>query len=370
MELVGKKTILYEKHLENNAKMVEFGGFIMPIEYHDHEVNGITPEHLAVRHDVGLFDVSHMGEIYVEGPDTIKFLDYLITSNIKDAPCMKMTYGLLCYPDGGVVDDLMVYKIKDDYVLLVVNASNCDKDYAWLLEHAKEYKVKVTNKSDEIGQLALQGPRAKEILQKYTKYNLDNLKLFEFDIFDVDGSEMTVSRSGYTGEDGFEIYGAPKAIIELFDKFVKIDKVRLCGLGCRDTLRFEAAMPLYGDEISKDIKPVEACLNYALCLDKDFIGRDALIEYKKNMPRKLVGIELIDRGIARGGYELCDIETGDTIGYITTGYLLPEHDKALALGFVKMEYSELGKIIGIKIRHNIIKAIVRDRKFMNKKYVK
>ena len=370
MELVGKKTILYEKHLENNAKMVEFGGFIMPIEYHDHDVNGITPEHLAVRHDVGLFDVSHMGEIYVEGPDTMKFLDYLITSNIKDAPCMKMTYGLLCYPDGGVVDDLMVYKFRNDYVLLVVNASNCEKDYNWLLDHKDGFHVKIKNESDKIGQLALQGPRSKEILQKYTSYNLDNLKLFEFDKFEVDGSMMIVSRSGYTGEDGFEIYGEPVAIVNLFDKFVKINNVRLCGLGCRDTLRFEAAMPLYGDEISKDIKPVEACLNYALCFDKDFIGRDALIEYKKNMPRKLVGIELVDRGIARGGYELCDLKTGENIGYITTGYLLPEHDKALALGFVKIEYSEIGTEIGIKIRHNVIKAVVRDRKFMNKKYVK
>ena len=370
MELVGKKIILYEKHLENKAKMVEFGGFIMPIEYHDHEVNGITPEHLAVRHDVGLFDVSHMGEIYVDGLDAMKFLDYMITSNIKDAPTMKMTYGLLCYPDGGVVDDLMVYKYNNEHVLLVVNASNTEKDYNWLLEHVKGFNVKVVNKSDEIGQLALQWPRAKEVLQKYTSYNLDNLKLFEFSEFEVDGSLMLVSRSGYTGEDGFEIYGAPAPIVTIFDKFVKTSNVRLCGLGCRDTLRFEAAMPLYGDEISQDIKPVEACLNYALCLDKDFIGRDALIEYKKNMPRKLVGIELIDRGIARGGYELCDLLTSDIIGYITTGYLLPEHDKALALGFVKIEYSELGTESGIKIRHNIIKAVVRDRKFMNKKYVK
>ena len=370
MELVGKKTILYDKHLENNAKMVEFGGFIMPIEYHDHEVNGITPEHLAVRHDVGLFDVSHMGEIFVDGKDAMKYLDYMVTSFISKAPTMKMTYGLLCYPDGGVVDDLMVYKYNDEHVLLVVNASNTDKDFNWLLEHAKDFDVKVINKSDEIGQLALQGPRSKSVLQKYTKYNLDDLKLFEFNEFLVNNNKMIVSRSGYTGEDGFEIYGEPKAIIELFDLFVKVDKVRLCGLGCRDTLRFEAAMPLYGDEISQDIKPVEACLNYALALDKDFIGRDALIEYKKKMPRKLVGIELIDRGIARGGYELCDLKTNEVIGYITTGYLLPEHDKALALGFVKIEYSEIGTEIGIKIRHNVIKAVVRDRKFMNKKYVK
>ena len=370
MELVGKKTILYEKHLEHNGKMVEFGGFIMPIEYHDVEPFGITPEHLAVRHDVGLFDVSHMGEIFVDGRDAMKYLDYMLTSNISNAETMKMTYGLLCYPDGGVVDDLMVYKYSEDHVLLVVNASNCEKDFKWLLDHANNFDVKVVNKSDEIGQIALQGPNAVKVLQTLTSYNLNDLKLFEFDEFNINNKKMLVSRSGYTGEDGFEIYGKPEDIISLFDILVKVKKVRLCGLGCRDTLRFEAAMPLYGHEISQDIKPVEACLNYAINYDKDFIGREALLQYKVKLPRKLVGLELIDRGIARGGYELCDLRTEGVIGYITTGYLLPEHDKALAIGFVKTDFSEPGTEIGIKIRHNIIKAVVRDRKFMNKKYVK
>ena len=365
-----KKTILYEKHLEANAKIVEFGGFLMPIEYANCEVNGITPEHLAVRHECGLFDVSHMGEIMVNGRDAMKFLDFMLTSDITNAPTFKMTYGLLCYPDGGVVDDLMVYKFSPTHVLLVVNASNCEKDFAWLLEHVKGYSVEVENKSDEIGQIALQGPKAIEVLQTLTSFDLNNLKLFEFYEFKINGKNMLVSRSGYTGEDGFEIYGKNDDIVELFDLLYKEKGVRLCGLGCRDTLRFEAAMPLYGHEISQDIKPVEACLNYAICYDKDFIGKDSLLEYKQHIPRKLVGIELIDRGIARGGYELVDLNNNEVIGFITTGYLLPEHDKALALGFVKIEYAELGTEIGVKIRHNVCKAVVRDRKFMNKKYVK
>ena len=369
-ELQGKKTILYDKHLEFNAKIVEFGGFLMPIEYAYCEENGITPEHLAVRHECGLFDVSHMGEILIKGRDTMKYLDYMLTSDITNAPTFKMTYGLLCYPDGGVVDDLMVYKFSQEHVLLVVNASNCDKDFEWLKENKGKFSVTIENISEEVGQIALQGPKAIEILQTMTTFDLSSLKLFEFYEFRINGASCLVSRSGYTGEDGFEIYGKNEDIINLFDYLAKEKKVRLCGLGCRDTLRFEAAMPLYGHEISQDIKPVEACLNYAICYNKDFIGKDALLAYKENMPRKLVGIELIDRGIARGGYELVDLDTQEVIGFVTTGYLLPEHDKALALGFVKMEYTELGKEIGVKIRHNVAKAVVRDRKFMNKKYVK
>ena len=197
-----------------------------------------------------------------------------------------------------------------------------------------------------------------------------SLKLFEFYEFRINGCSCLVSRSGYTGEDVFEIYGKNDDIVSLFDYLAKEKKVRLCGLGCRDTLRFEAAMPLYGHEISQDIKPVEACLNYAISYDKDFIGKEALLKTKENLTRKLVGLELLDRGIARAGYELVDINTNERIGFITTGYLIPNHTEALALGFVNIEYSKLNTIVGIKIRHNIVKAKVRDRKFMTKKYIK
>ena len=365
-----KQTILYDRHLKYNAKMVEFGGFLMPIEYNYLDNNGLSFEHMAVRSDCGLFDVSHMGEIYVTGKGTMKYLDYMITSNITKAPSYKLTYGLLCYEDGGVVDDLMVYKYNDEFVLLVVNASNVDKDYKWLLEHKGTFDVKIENKSDSIGQIALQGPNAINILQHLTSCDLSSFHQMDFKEIEILGRIMIASRSGYTGEDGFEIYGDNQDIIDLFDCLVKDYHVRLCGLGCRDTLRFEAAMPLYGHEISQDIKPVEACLNYAISYDKDFIGKEALLKTKENLTRKLVGLELIDRGIARAGYELVDINTNEIIGFISTGYLVPNHTEALALGFVDIKYAKLDTIIGIKIRHNIVKAKVRDRKFMTKKYIK
>lgn len=365
-----KKTILYERHLKYKAKMVEFGGFLMPIEYNYLQNNGLSFEHMEVRNNCGLFDVSHMGEIYVTGKDTMKFLDYMITSNISTAPCYRLTYGLLCYDDGGVVDDLMVYKYSNDYVLLVVNASNVDKDFAWLLEHKGAFDVKLENRSDFIGQIALQGPNAINILKNLTSYDLTLFHQMDFKEIEILGKTMIVSRSGYTGEDGFEIYGKNQDIIDLFDCLVEKYKVRLCGLGCRDTLRFEAAMPLYGHEISQDITPVEACLNYAISYDKDFIGKEALIKTKENLTRKLVGLELLDRGIARAGYELVDIDTNEVIGFITTGYLIPNHEVALALGFVDIEYAKKDTVIGIKIRHNIVKAKVRDRKFMIKNYKK
>ena len=368
MEL--KKTCLYEKHLENGGKIVEFGGFLMPIEY-----VGITEEHQAVRGNVGLFDVSHMGEVLVYGKDASRFLDYMVTSMVTTAPVMKMTYGVMLYDNGTCVDDLMMYKYSDNKVLVICNASNTDKDFEYFTSHKGDFDVVLENKSNNFAQLALQGPNAIKIMEEISDKEVSELKLFDFNEFKVNGKKMLVSRSGYTGEDGFEIYGAPSDIIELFDLLVKEYKVQLCGLGCRDTLRFEANMPLYGHEISDEINPVEACLNYAICYDKDFIGKSALLKYKEAPTRKLVGIELIDRGIARGGYELCDLNTKEIIGYITTGYMIPHTESSrvnapVALGYVRIEYSEIGKEIGVVIRGRVIRAKVRDKKFMKKKYVK
>lgn len=365
-----KKTCLYEKHLENNGKIVEFGGFLMPIEY-----CGITNEHQAVREDVGVFDVSHMGEVWVIGRDASKFLDYMVTSSITNAPNMKMTYGVMLYENGTCVDDLMMYKYSDEKVLVICNASNTDKDYDYFLSHKEGFNVNVINESHLYGQLALQGPNAISIMARISEAKVGELKLFDFCEAKVNGKDMIVSRSGYTGEDGFEIYGKPDDIIELFDLLVKEYKVTLCGLGCRDTLRFEANMPLYGHEISDEINPVEACLNYAICYDKEFIGRDALLKYKEAPKRKLVGLELIDRGIARGGYPVCDANSGREIGYVTTGYLVPKSssslvDKPIALGYVEAGYSSIGTIVAISIRGKLIQAKVRDKKFMKKKYVK
>lgn len=365
-----KKTCLYDKHIARGGKIVEFGGFLMPIEY-----TGITLEHLEVRNNVGLFDVSHMGEVFVTGKDACKFLDYMVTSDITNAPSMKMTYGVMLYDNGCCVDDLMLYKYDNEKVLVVCNASNTDKDYEYFVSHAKGFEVEIDNKSNEFGQLALQGPNAINIMAKVSEEGLLDLKMMEFNELMVNGSKMIVSRSGYTGEDGFEIYSNPVEINKLFDLFVNEYKVTLCGLGCRDTLRFEANMPLYGHEINYDLNPVEACLNYALAFNKDFIGKDSLLKYKEAPVKKLVGLELVERGIARGGYELCDLETKEVIGYITTGYMVPKTDKSrfenpIALGYVKVDYASIGKEIGVVIRGRIIKAVVRDKKFMVKKYIK
>ncbi|MDD4056024.1 MAG: glycine cleavage system aminomethyltransferase GcvT [Bacilli bacterium] len=365
MESTAKKTILFDEHLKHGGKIVEFGGFLMPIEY-----IGITEEHLVVREKCGLFDVSHMGEILITGPDTLVFIDYLITNDITNAPQMKMTYGLMLYPDGGVVDDLMVYKYSDQHCLLVVNAANTEKDYAWITANQGEYDVEILNQSNVYSQIALQGPQAVEILQSLTMYPLDELKLFDFAEFLINNKQFIVSRSGYTGEDGFEIYGNHQDVLELFKILVEEKNVQLCGLGCRDTLRFEAAMPLYGHEISQEIDPVSAGLNYAIKLDKeDFIGKDRLVQIKTEGPqRKLVGIELLDRGIARGGYEI--VISDQKIGEVTTGYMIPNTNHSYALAYVASEYSKIGTEVYIRIRKNLVKAQIRNKKFLNKKYIK
>ena len=359
-----KKTILYEEHLRNNAKMVEFAGYLMPIEY-----RGIAYEHEAVRERCGLFDVSHMGQIKIAGRDTVRFVNYLLTNDIASYDSNKMIYGLMLKEDGGVIDDLMVYKFSDEYCLLVVNAANKDKDYQWIVDHRDNFDVKIEDLSPYYSQLALQGPLSAKTLQKYTDYKLDNLKTFDFDVFTVMGRDFIISRSGYTGEDGFEIYGSNQDILELFKKLQSVRDIVLCGLGCRDTLRFEAAMPLYGHEIGPDINPLEAGLAFAVKMDKDFIGRNALLaSQEQGLKRKIVALELLERGIARADYP---IEVDNRIvGQVTTGYMIPNTDKAYAFGLIESPYSSVGTEVLIHIRKNKIKAKVRNKKFLTKKYIR
>lgn len=359
-----KKTPLYDEHIKRGGKIVEFGGFLLPVEY-----SGLVNEHLACRSDVGLFDVSHMGEIYVEGIEATKYLNHILTSNVSKQKPMKMQYGLILYPNGTIVDDLMIYKFNDEKYLLVVNASNTEKDYNWFIENQNDYEVTITNRSNEFGQLALQGPKADCILSNITNYDVINMKFYDFALTDINNKQMLISRSGYTGGDGFEIYGKPQDIVDLFCLLNDKYKVTLCGLGCRDTLRFEGALPLYGHEISDKINPVMACLNFACDYEKDFIGKNSLLEYKTNPQYKLVGLELCDKGIARSEYEILNNNL-EVIGFITTGYLLPNHNSSLALGMIKVEYSQIGTEVLIRIRKKNCKAVVRDRKFMEKIYKK
>lgn len=354
-----KKTILYEKHLELNAKMVEFGGFLMPVSY-----EGITQEHEAVRNNVGVFDVSHMGEIIVEGQDALKFVNY-IGSNLISDEINKVTYTLLINEDGYVIDDLLVYVITPQKILLVVNASNIEKDFAWLLQNKGTFNLNIRNLSDEYGLIALQGPESKNNVNQLLEHVVTDLNFMQFKIIPYKDLFVIVSRTGYTGEDGFEIYGRTHLIVDLFNESLNFAKP--CGLGCRDTLRFEACLPLYGHEISDKITPFEAGLGFAVKLKKpSFIGKEKLLLHKQNQTRKLVGFKLLDKGIARESYPI--MKNDKEIGYVTTGYLSPTLGSALGLALVDKNYSNIGDQFYVSIRKNQVLAEVIQKPFYTKKY--
>lgn len=351
-----KRTPLYENHVQLGAKMVEFTGFEMPIQY-----EGIKQEHEAVRTAAGIFDVSHMGEILVEGENATQFVQHIFTNDITDQHDGQVLYGLMCYENGTVVDDLLVYKYNNEKYYLVVNASNKDKDFAWLNDN-NNHGVTITDES-AISEVAIQGPKAQEILQQMTDYDLTQITFFTFAEITVEGIDCIVSRTGYTGEDGFEVY--THNIVPIWNKMLELGAAPI-GLGARDTLRFEATLPLYGNEISDQINPIEASLGMFVKLDTDFIGRDALAAIKEDRKLKSAGIELIDRGIMRHGYKVLDIN-GTEVGEVTTGYKL--EDRAIALALIPVAY-KLGDELLIEVRNKQLKAKVVSRKFMNKNYKK
>ena len=356
------KTCLYDKHVALGALMSPFGGFIMPIQY-----TNITDEHNAVRHRAGMFDVSHMGEIFVSGPDADKFVNHIFSNDIRGMEDGKILYGMMLYPNGTTVDDLLVYKeFEPNSYLLVVNASNIAKDYEWLCAQKEGYDVTVVNESDNWGQIALQGPEA----EKYAVETLGLAKAAELGFYTYYRTEdMIVSRTGYTGEDGFEIY-APHAVInEMWDTLLAAG-VAPCGLGCRDTLRFEAGLPLYGHELSDEITPLEAGLGmFAKIKEKDFIGRDALAQQKEaGLSRKLVGIELQDKAIPRAGYPV--EVNGEQVGVVTTGYRSISTDRSVCVAMVDKAYTELGTQVEIRIRKKVFPGIVTKKRFYETNYKK
>ena len=351
-----KRTPLYGKHVELGAKMVEFTGFEMPIQY-----EGIKQEHEAVRTASGIFDVSHMGEILVEGEKATEFVQHIFTNDISEQVDGQVLYGLMCYENGTVVDDLLVYKYNNQKYYLVVNASNKDKDFAWLNDN-NSFGVTITDES-AISEVAIQGPKAQSVLQEMTDYDLTKITFFTFAEIKVLGIDCIVSRTGYTGEDGFEVYSHD--IVPIWDKMLELGAQPI-GLGARDTLRFEATLPLYGNEISDQINPIEASLGMFVKLDSDFIGRDALKEIKENRKLKSAGLELIDKGILRHGYKVLDNE-GTEIGEVTTGYKLG--DRAIALALIPVEY-KLGDELLVAVRNKQLKVKVVSRKFMSKNYKK
>lgn len=364
-----KKTPLYETHIELGAKMIDFGGWMMPVQY-----SGIINEHNAVRESAGIFDVSHMGEIYITGPDSARFANFLVTNDLSDLTPNSVMYSPMCYKDGGCVDDVIVYCLSSDNFLFAVNASNIEKDYEWILSNSESFNVKVENLSDSYGQIAVQGPKAQEILSELTDANLNDLGFFEFfTSIEVGGIRAMVSRTGYTGEDGFEIYTAQNMTASLFKKILETGKDRIlpCGLGARDTLRLESCLPLYGHELSDQITPLQAGLGTFVKLEKtDFIGKDALVnEYENGISRKIMGFEMLDRGIARNGYLVFN-STGDEIGSVTSGSICPTLEKSMGLAIIESKYAKIGVEMFIGIRDKKAKAITVKKPFYKKRYKK
>ncbi|MEL1134208.1 glycine cleavage system aminomethyltransferase GcvT [Desulfitobacterium sp. THU1] len=356
-----KRTPLYEEHQRLGAKLIDFGGWEMPVQY-----AGVIEEHKAVRNQAGLFDVSHMGEVEVKGQDALAFIQYILTNDLSHLKDGQIQYSPMCYPDGGIVDDLLVYRMREGHYLIVVNASNTDKDFAWMQEQTKNFAVKLENRSQEYAQLALQGPQAERILQKLTDLDLQEIKYYWFKQGEVDGVPCLVSRTGYTGEDGFEIYLSPEQAPQMWRRILEAGSevgVQPIGLGARDTLRFEARLPLYGNELGPDITPLEAGLGFFVKLAKeDFIGREVLLAQKeKGVPRKLVGLEMIERGIARSHYPLQ--REGKEIGFITSGSFSPTLNKNIALGLIPAEYAQLGETLDVMIRGKAVKAQIVPSQF-------
>src|SRR5699024_7717090 len=300
----GKKTPLYDEHVKLDGKIVDYAGWLLPVQY-----EGLVPEHNAVRNEAGIFDVSHMGDINVTGKDATAFLDYLMTNNIGKAKDNQVVYTFMCYPDGGVVDDLLVYKYNDEKYFLVVNAANTEKDLEWINEHKKDFDVEVEDVSQDTATLALQGPLAQKILQKLTDTDLSKIKFFRLvDNVDVAGVNAMISTTGYTGEEGFELYIKNEDAAKVWKEILEAGQeegIKPAGLGARDTLRFEASLGLYGQEVSPEINPLEGGFKFAVKLNKesDFIGKETLNkQWEEGLERTLAGFELLGRGIPREGY--------------------------------------------------------------------
>lgn len=357
-----KKTCLYEEHLARGGKMVDFAGFDLPIQY-----EGIIAEHEAVRKAVGLFDVSHMGKFQLSGEGAEALINHLVTNDITTLVDGQAIYSPMCYEHGGTIDDILVYRYSAVAYLLVVNAANREKDYAWIEAHLTD-GVQLTDITDSLCQLALQGPKALAVLQPHTEADLEGMAYYHF-INDVTvaGVPMLISRTGYTGEDGFELYFPEKDAGRVWDTLLKegADKgIKPCGLGARDTLRFEAGMPLYGNELAEDINPIEAGLGYFVKLHKEaFNGRKALADYKANRQRKMVGFELMDKGMARHGTAVVD-EDGATIGLVTTGYKSPTLGTTIGVALVPWDFDD--PTLRVQVRKKTLKARVIPKRFLKK----
>ena len=348
-----KKTPLYQNYVDSGAKIVEFGGWAMPVQF-----TSIKEEHNAVRYEVGMFDVSHMGEISIKGNDASKFVQYLLSNDTNNLTDTKAQYTALCNEEGGIIDDLVTYKIGDNDYLLIVNAANTDKDFAWVQKHAPKFDVEVSNVSDQFGQLAVQGPKARDLVSGLVDIDVSEMKPFDFQQnVTLFGKNVILSQSGYTGEDGFEIYCEAKDTVDIWNGFIAHNVVP-CGLGARDTLRLEAGLPLHGQDLTESITPYEGGIAFAAkpLIEEDFIGKSVLKDQKENgSERRTVGLELLDKGIARTGYPVLDLD-GNEIGEVTSGTQAPSSGKSIAMAIIKRDEFEMGRELLVQVRKRQLKA--------------
>lgn len=365
-----KRTQFFETHKAAGAKLIDFGGFEMPVQY-----SGILKEHEAVRTSAGIFDVSHMGEIFVKGPNALDLVQFATVNDVRKLTDGKIQYSAMCYENGGIVDDLLVYKIADENYMLVVNASNKDKDLSWLLELNKNFGATIEDESDSMCLLAVQGPKSVEILQKLTKINLSEITFYTFETGSYAGyDDVILSATGYTGEKGFEIYFDSRKVdsAKIWDFILEagFEKGILpAGLGARDTLRLEMGFALYGNDISKETTPLEAGLGWVTKLDKgNFCGRDALLAKKETgVKRKLTGFTTTDkRAIPRSGYILKN-EEGRQVGTVTSGGKSPTLGIGIGMAYVDVDEAVSGTKVFIEIRNNLFPAIIDRPPFLKRK---
>jgi len=368
-----KRTPLYEMHLKYGARMVPFGGWDMPVQY-----TGVMEEHRAVREAAGLFDVSHMGEFELKGPQALELIQLVSVNNAAKLEIGQVQYSLMCYENGTIVDDILVYRLGENHYWLVVNAGNIDKDWDWVnycLNRSGLKNLELKNLSPEVGQIAIQGPLARQIMKDLVpNVVLDELKFYwaKTGVTVAGIKSLVFSRTGYTGEDGFEIYCKKEDAVALWEALMEAGEdlgLVPAGLGARDTLRFEAKLPLYGHEINDNLTPLEAGLGFFVKLKKgtDFIGKAALEAQKeKGLERKLVGFEMIERGIARGGYEIA--KDGTVVGFVTTGSFSPTLQKNIGLGYVPVAISDLGAEFDVIIRGKAVKAKIVETPFYQPRY--
>ncbi len=353
-----KRTPLFEQHQALGGRMVEFGGWEMPVQY-----RSIIEEHRAVRQRAGLFDVSHMGEFRIEGPGALDFLQYLAPNDVAKLEINQVLYTQLCLPTGGTIDDCTLYHLADQQYLLVVNASTTDKDWAWVQQHAQGFDLtRLENASSEYALLAFQGPKAQAILQPIADINLTTIPYYHCRAGAIAGVQALISRTGYTGEDGFELYHDASQAPRLWNAILEAGRAEGAlpiGLGARDTLRLEASFCLYGHELTDDITPLEAGLGWSVKLDKgvDFLGREALARQKaEGLKRKRIGIEMLDRQVCRAGYAL--LANGQQIGELTSGTIGPTIEKTIGMGYVPPEFAKPGTALEVDIRGKHLPAKV------------